>query len=198
MKSAWNINYRIPFAKSLKVTYALPSNYSSDSIYLIIRGIENMPLNIGGVEIPLPEARLQLQKRSATIQPMDFISFVDIPASANLDGYVFQTTMQFESPNPNTLEGCVHWYDGSNRTWPGTLLASGTEVRDTCCSTLCPLKQVASDWVWIAKDHLQLDACATMIHIRRITMIPATTLIWMERHGALQWPEPQTCSTMEP
>ena len=109
-RSAWNINYRIPFAKSLRITYQLPAGMQTDSIYMIVRGITDTPLTIGGVEIPLPAAKMQLQKKNETLQPMDFLSIVDTPST--MDGLVFMTTLAFQSPNLNTLEGCFHFYVG--------------------------------------------------------------------------------------
>ena len=109
-RSAWNINYRIPFAKSLRITYQLPAGVHTDTVFMIVRGITDTPLTIGGVEIPLPAAKMQLQKKNETLQPMDFLSIVDTPST--MDGLVFMTTLAFQAANEHSLEGCFHFYVG--------------------------------------------------------------------------------------
>ena len=89
--SAWNVNFRVPFTSNFRVTYRLPSGSSPDTVYMIVRGMTDQPLEIGGVKVPLPQGRMILQAKNATLQPMDFLSIVDIPQG--MDGFVFQTTL---------------------------------------------------------------------------------------------------------
>eukprot|EP01052_Picozoa_sp_SAG31_P049948 SAG31_NODE_11173_length_1058_cov_1.494265_2_plen_167_part_01 len=44
-------NMRVPFYKSIRVTAQLPKGHAPFSVYTIIRGQENVPLVIGGLDI---------------------------------------------------------------------------------------------------------------------------------------------------
>jgi len=122
---AWYNNFRIPFQKSINITFKFPPGINDDVIYMIVRGAENLPVSIGGVDIPVATgARMNLQVVQGIYQPLEYINVVDIPTGS---GMIFQHTLSFEAANLNTLEGCYHMYTPYNTPFPGLLLSTGTE-----------------------------------------------------------------------
>ena len=67
---------RFPFQKSVNVTFKAGPGQPDDVIYIIVRGAENLPINIGGILLPTT-ARMNLQKINKTIAPLDFVNVVD-------------------------------------------------------------------------------------------------------------------------
>jgi hypothetical protein len=123
---AWYHTIRAPFYKSLRVTYRTSPGDPPGGVYMQVHGVENAPLVIEGIPIPLNlGAKLQLQKQSLTLQPLEYLDVVSIPTG--YQGYVLAITIAFSAPNLNTLEGCVHWYGEFNESFPGFLVATGTE-----------------------------------------------------------------------
>ena len=47
-QAAWFSHFRIPFQKSINVTFKAGPGQPDDTIYIIVRGAENLPINIGG------------------------------------------------------------------------------------------------------------------------------------------------------
>ncbi len=89
---------------------------------MIVRGAENLPLSFGGVPLPTT-ARMQLQVFNQTVQPLEYVPIVNIPTG---NGMVVLVTLAFSAANLNTLEGCVRLL-ANGESYPGTLLATGTE-----------------------------------------------------------------------
>ena len=71
--------YRIPFGSSMRVT-AQRSKSSPDGapFWWIVRGTENLPVSLGGVQLP-PQARLRLHKLELfTAQPLEEFALCDL------------------------------------------------------------------------------------------------------------------------
>ena len=111
--------YRIPFSKSFNVTATHPEG---GSYFYIIRGVENMPLIVGGLTLPA-NTRLHLYKNvNVKLAPLEFIN---LASTSNTAGMLFQVTLAAVSTDFNYLEACMRAIiDGAdNVTW----LSSGTE-----------------------------------------------------------------------
>jgi len=118
------LNFRIPFRKSIvDTTQHMYGTYGA--FFLIMRGGTNLPINIGGIDVPLTSARLQLFTTNATYQPLDWVTLVSLPAGTT--GIHFMHTLSVSSGNLNFLEGCYHMYSPPTQDFPGTLLSTGTE-----------------------------------------------------------------------
>ncbi|GAB6166691.1 hypothetical protein JCM19992_26910 [Thermostilla marina] len=114
--------YRIPFGKSVRVTAQLaPGDDKNKRFWYIIRGVENMPIEFGGVRLP-ETARLHLYKReNYTAQPLEEFDIVDVESA----GMLYQVTIAARSTAFTFLESCVRaYFDGA--TDP-VLLSSGLE-----------------------------------------------------------------------
>lgn len=119
---AWFNNFRIPFQKSIRITAQhLLGNYGG--FYMIVRGVPNLDINIGGVTLP-HNARLNLVIFQKEVQPVEWIPLVDVPKGS---GLFFMHTIAVQSENLNFLEGCYHQYSPYNQAFPGTILSTGTE-----------------------------------------------------------------------
>jgi hypothetical protein len=129
LSGAWNLNYRIPFQRSARVTVQLTAGAANTdpagTCYLIVRGAENLPIRVGDLELPGSSARLTLHKiESRVFQPLAWVPLLDLPSQ---DGLIFQTTLAVESDNLNFLEACYHLYTPHDQAFPGTVLSTGTE-----------------------------------------------------------------------
>jgi hypothetical protein len=82
--------YRIPFGKSIRVTGQLaPDTEGNPLFWWIVRGTENLPVELGGVRLP-DRARLHLYKlENYTARPLEEFSLCDVPG----DGALYQVTM---------------------------------------------------------------------------------------------------------
>lgn len=113
--------YRIPFGKSIRITAALA--YEADNVFwFIIRGLENMPVIIGDLQLPAG-TRLKLYKNeNVTLEPLQYTT---LAASNSTAGALFQVTIEAQSPDLNFLEACFRAYiDGAAEP---QFLSSGTE-----------------------------------------------------------------------
>jgi len=119
---SWFNNLRIPFQKSVKVTWQ--STGSFGGMYIIVRGAPNIEIDIGGVTVP-KGARMNLVVQKKTMQPLEYLDVVNYPAGSK--GLFFFSTLAVASGNLNFLEGCYRFYSPPNQAYPGTLLATGTE-----------------------------------------------------------------------
>jgi hypothetical protein len=124
---AWFSNLRIPFEQSIRITLqAAPGAPDYTHLYFICRGAENLGITIAGVEVPLPGSRLVLQtRRAALIPPLAFLTVANL--SAGSSGLLLMHTLEFAASNLNTLEGCYHLYTPQRPSFPGIIVASGTE-----------------------------------------------------------------------
>jgi hypothetical protein len=112
--------YRIPFYESFRVTATHPTG---GQFFYIIRGVENLSVVVGDLELPPYGTRLRLYKNvNVKLSPLEFISLVDVKNTA---GMLYQVTLAANSTDFNYLEACMRAViDGSpNTTW----LSSGTE-----------------------------------------------------------------------
>ncbi len=113
--------YRIPFGKSVRVTAQRAKDEEGDPpFWWIIRGVENLPLEIGGV--PLPDAaRLKLYKVNRAAKPLEEFDICHTAKS----GRLYMVTIAGKSTNFAFLESCVRAYIGGAKT--PLLLSSGLE-----------------------------------------------------------------------
>jgi hypothetical protein len=121
--------YHIPFGKSIRVTGQLaPGTKDHPQFWWIIRGTENLPVQIGGVTLP-DNARLKLYRlESHTAQPLEEFSLCDIKGA----GALYQVTIAAKGSrhsgswtDNSFMEGCIRaYFDGSATP---TLLSSGFE-----------------------------------------------------------------------
>jgi hypothetical protein len=114
--------YRIPFAKSVRLTAQRAKDEEGDPpFWWIIRGVENLPLEIGGARLP-DQARLKLYKvvRRAT-KPLEEFDLCNTPKS----GRLYMVTIAGKSSNFCFLESCVRAYIGGASK--PMLLSSGLE-----------------------------------------------------------------------
>lgn len=121
--------YRIPFGKSVRVTAQLaPGTPEHPEFWWIIRGTENLPVELGGVKLP-KDARLKLYKLvDYTAQPLEEFPLCDIKG----DGALYEVTMAAKGQRGggdwtdlSFMEGCMRAYFGGS-TEP-MLLSSGLE-----------------------------------------------------------------------
>jgi hypothetical protein len=128
--TGWFHNIPVPFYKSVRVTFQLApeDEGSSPTLWTIVRGAEGLPMHLGNLELPLSQGsvKLDLQKRDAQLQPLDFYDMAVVPSG--LAGTVFLTSLFVNgTSNYNYMEGCFHFYSPASQAWPGTLLATGME-----------------------------------------------------------------------
>jgi len=114
--------YRIPFAKSVRVTaQRAKEEEGNPPFWWIIRGVENLPLEIGGVRLP-ENARLRLYKVvNHTAKPLEEFDMCNTAKS----GMLYMTTIAAKSSNFCFLESCVRAYIGGASK--PVLLSSGLE-----------------------------------------------------------------------
>lgn len=107
---AWHSNFRIPFQSSINVTYQNAPGAADASVYMIARGAENLDFSFGGVQIPTT-ARMALQINTLTMQPLDYLSVVDIPTGS---GAVFMTTLGASGAQ-------IDWFEPAAASWGAAL-----------------------------------------------------------------------------
>ena len=125
--------YRIPFGGSIRVTAQLaPSVKENPQFWWIIRGTENLPVDLGGVRLP-DTARLKLYKlENHTAQPLEEFALCDVKG----DGALYQVTMAAKGlrrlPDEKDrwedwsyMESCMRAYIGGEKE--PLMLSSGLE-----------------------------------------------------------------------
>ena len=121
--------YRIPFGKSIRVTGQLGNGVKTDApFWWIVRGTENLPVVIGGVQLPA-NARLKLYKlENFDAKPLQEFALCDVKGA----GELYQVTIAAKSAMPagseenyNYLEACMRAYLGGSKE--PLLLSSGLE-----------------------------------------------------------------------
>jgi len=114
--------YRIPFGSHVRVTAQLAPGINEDPpFWWIIRGIENMPVEIGGIRLP-DDARLKLYKTED--RPLAPLEMTNICETKNA-GMLYQVTLSVKSGNLNFLEAVMRAYLDDSEV--PLLLSSGTE-----------------------------------------------------------------------
>ncbi len=125
--------YRIPFGKSIRITGELgPNTPGHPDFWWIIRGTENLPVDLGGVRLP-DNARLRLYKiENRVIPPLEEFAMCDVPGN----GALYQVTMAAKGLRTVTdekerwkdlsyMEACVRAYIGGAKE--PLMLSSGLE-----------------------------------------------------------------------
>ena len=114
--------YRIPFGRHVRVTAQLPAgDEGNPSFWYIIRGVENLPVEIAGVSLP-DNARLKLYKReNYTAKPLEEFDLCHTTKA----GVLYQVTIAAKSVNFSYLEACMRAYP--NGTSEPLWLSSGLE-----------------------------------------------------------------------
>lgn len=119
----WYNNFRVPFYKSINVTFQSGAGQADTVIYAIVRGAEDLPLTIGTLPVPAG-AKMQTVHQVQTLNPLEYYDFVNFATGS---GAVFFTSFAVSSGTLNFMEGCFHAYTPHNASFPGILLSSGTE-----------------------------------------------------------------------
>lgn len=114
--------YRIPFGSSVRVTAQRAKGEEEDPpFWWIIRGVENTPLDVGGVRLP-ENARLRLYKVvNRATKPLEEFAMYDALKS----GMLYMVTIAGKSSAFCFMESCVRAYMGGAKT--PLLLSSGLE-----------------------------------------------------------------------
>ncbi len=108
--------YRIPFGRTILVTGQLAEDVKPQPpFWWIIRGMENMPLEIGGLRLP-DRARLKLHKNeNRLVKPYEEFPMCDVKG----DGALYQVTMAAKGlrksgswKDLSYLEACMRAYIG--------------------------------------------------------------------------------------
>ncbi len=110
--------YRVPFKKSIKISFISKSN---GAYWFIIRGVENFPIIIGDIELPV-SAQLKLYKlEKVVMKPFQFVSLASTDKKA---GMLYQITLAING-SFSALEACFRAViDDSHKI---QYLSSGTE-----------------------------------------------------------------------
>src|ERR1035437_8915567 len=116
--------YRIPFGRNVRVTaQRAKEEEGNPPFWWIIRGVENLPVELGGVRLP-DTARLRLYKvENRTTKPLEEIDIYHGRES----GALYQVTIAGKSSNLCFLESCVRAYVGAANISPHAAF-KGTEV----------------------------------------------------------------------
>jgi len=117
-------NFPLPFSRSIRITYqaARPGQ-----IYIIARGAENLPVEIGPQKMALNPMTSRLRSILTVADPkaLDYVTLSSLPAGHK--GFIYLSTLTVKSDNLNFLEGCFRLYPDAATTYPGILLSSGSE-----------------------------------------------------------------------
>jgi hypothetical protein len=102
--SGYANKFPIPFQRSILVTYkSSRPQLSNNMVWLWVRGTENTPiLPQYGMSIP-PTARMSVQQIDKTIEPLEFVDIIDVPAGKQ--GMLLASQLTVVSETPNVLEG---------------------------------------------------------------------------------------------
>ncbi len=114
--------YRIPFGKSIRITAQIADGVEkTPPFWWIIRGVENMPVIIGGIRLA-DTARLRLYRvENRRVSPFETTEF----CRTGMAGLLYQVTLSVQSQNLNFLEAMLRAYlDGAEKP---LMLSSGTE-----------------------------------------------------------------------
>jgi D-arabinan exo alpha-(1,3)/(1,5)-arabinofuranosidase (non-reducing end) len=114
--------YRIPFGTSVRVTaQRVKGDEEVPPFWWIIRGVENVPLEVGGVRLP-DDARLRLYKVvNRKTKPLEEFAMCDTAKS----GMLYMVTIAGKSSAFCFMESCVRAYIGDAKS--PLLLSSGME-----------------------------------------------------------------------
>lgn len=132
---AWHSNVPIPFQKSIRVTLQLqpwmPVACNSYATFAQVRGVENMPLVLSGLNLP-PTARLVASVKNASLPVLAFHDLITLPSGTPgciLAVMIDLTMYGTNAVNTNSLEGCWRGYEPPTAPFPGTIML-GTGAED--------------------------------------------------------------------
>ena len=130
---------------SLGMIPTIPTVYSGDtdgslckkyepksaSMWTVVRGLYNVndiDIRIGDISLP-KSARLVTQSNATGLNPLDYFNIFDFEGSKQKinGGMLLMNTLSVVSGTVNFIEGCFHFYNSANVTFPGELIATGTE-----------------------------------------------------------------------
>ena len=140
---AFNLNLKIPFYKSVRLTAELPPNVKAYDSYTIIRGVETNaegepPIILPGYgALPLGTRMLQVRQNNVSVDSLGFSPIVNITEGS---GLVYAHAISVVGTGDMTfLEGCFHLITPIGRSaafdpktgvgpgFPGVVLSTGTE-----------------------------------------------------------------------
>lgn len=123
----WHFNLLVPFARSVRVTLQMPPAFPRQRAFAMVRGVEDLPLTVGGVSLP-PHARLTAHVANSVALPV--LAFHELLNIASGAGLLLATMIDISSLDHgslNSLEGCWHAYMPPSAPYPGLLLGTGAE-----------------------------------------------------------------------
>jgi hypothetical protein len=143
----WNLP-GIPFYKSVRVTGMVPAGLKSPfTVYTIVTGQENVPVTVGGHQLPVG-ATLKLHRlENVTVPSLGFIPMVNKTSGS---GVIFGHVIAIQgNPAFTYLEGCWHLLSnvsgtgylpglGIGAAFPGVTLSTGMEGACKCTQRTCP------------------------------------------------------------
>jgi len=110
--------YLVPFGASIRITLTDP--VASSSFWYMVRGMENAPLVVSGMQLP-SSARLQLVHTEETVKAGTLVTFAEATKTA---GLLSSFNLVINSSSYAYQEGCVSaLIDGARPLW----LSSGLE-----------------------------------------------------------------------
>jgi hypothetical protein len=114
--------YRIPFGRSVRITAERGKDEPGNPpFWWIVRGVENLPVELGGVRLP-NRARLKLYKvENRTTRPLEELDIYN----GRRPGALYQVTIAGKSANFCFLESCVRAYLAGSES--PLMLSSGLE-----------------------------------------------------------------------
>jgi hypothetical protein len=114
--------YRIPFGKSVRITAQRAPGYDDNpEFWWIVRGVTNLPVEIGGVRLP-DNARLRLYRReNYTAKRLEEFDLCNSPRA----GALYEVAISAKSSTFNYIEGMMRAYFGDAKE--PMLLSSGLE-----------------------------------------------------------------------
>lgn len=97
-----------------------------NSVFVLVRGTygSTAALDTAGVTVA-GSARMVIQERWAILNPLDYYSLASVPAGK--DGMILGTTLAWAAASANSMEGCFHFFTPANQSFPGEIMATGTE-----------------------------------------------------------------------
>jgi hypothetical protein len=118
--------FRIPFGKEIKVTAKLcPDSPDKPNFWWIIRGTENIPVTLGGVQLP-GEARLKLYKiENKEFEPLEEFDMCNVSGKGALFLVTIVAKGLDQKKNLGYMESCIRAY--FNKEKEPLLLSSGLE-----------------------------------------------------------------------
>jgi hypothetical protein len=91
------------------------------------RGVENIPLTVGGLTLPQNAKLIANVHNSVNLPVLAFHELVNVPSGAGLLLGTMIDISSDDSGTLNSLEGCWHAYMPPSAPYPGLLLGTGAE-----------------------------------------------------------------------